>query len=126
MKCAARKGQTTIVRFLFGKGADLKANPGITGKSPLIRAISNRHHATVQARVELSADVNKKNRNGRTALDIAVLGAIYPSPKAVGTAQYLRDCGARFSQPKNNAALKLVDSDVRASYDSFDWPGKQN
>lgn len=63
-------GQAAVVRALIRAGADPNANDA-SGVAPLHRAVRTRCAAAVQALLEGGADVQRRNRSGNTAFELA-------------------------------------------------------
>ena len=69
---AAQDGDTSDVRSLLGKGADINSR-GPYGDTPLMAAALTGHTDTLRLLVEKGADVNARGKTGRTALMEAAL-----------------------------------------------------
>lgn len=71
-------GQLDVVKMLLENGADLEMRSEQTGLTPLLEAAHFGQFKIVKFLTESGADLNAKDRNGKTALMIAVDRATYP------------------------------------------------
>ena len=84
---AAWIGRVNVVKKLIGKGGDIEVKDDRWGDTPLHEASRNGHLDVVKFLVENKADINAKNKNGKTLLDIAI------EYNMTSVADYLRSKG---------------------------------
>jgi ankyrin repeat protein len=65
---AVDAGQSVSARFLLAKGADVNAHFGLPNRTALQQAAERGNFELVRLLVEAGADINAKNKFGRTAL----------------------------------------------------------
>ena len=81
LQLAAESGQSESVKLLARAGADLDAQDR-KGRRPLHRATYEGHANTAEVLLAEGADPTKLNNSGKTALEIARLGAAYLKKRA--------------------------------------------
>ncbi len=62
---------TDIVKFFVTKGFDINAYDGVEGNTLLHKAVMEKNEKMIRALIENKADLNAKNNDGKTALDLA-------------------------------------------------------
>lgn len=73
VRYSMENGDVELLNLLIGLEADINAQDG-TGKSPLMLATINENLEVIQALVEGGANIDLKDKKGRTALQYAKLG----------------------------------------------------
>lgn len=71
LRKAAAAGDLAMVEQLIQKGADANNSGNKGGGTPLIKAAKNNHIAVAQLLLFHGADPKKKNKKGKSAIDIA-------------------------------------------------------
>jgi ankyrin repeat protein len=85
---ATWQGQTEVVKWLIGKGADVN-RADKNGTTPLMKAAKANNGKAIEVPLAHKADVNLKDKNGSTALDLIGKG------KRNKAAALLKQAGAR-------------------------------
>lgn len=68
---AARNGNRAAIPILISHGADPNQTAGVNSWTPLEHAIHKNQFGAVKTLIESRADINRRNRHGRTALMMA-------------------------------------------------------
>ena len=120
---AVERNDEEEVERLLDDGADIEQKP--LGWSPLMKAAEENHGEILQMLLERKADLNVKNRKGRTALSFAV-GPSMKRPTALKTLRYLLEAGANPLQKDDNGwnaktrAMKEEREDALAVLQEFE------
>ena len=69
---AIRNEQYTVFSMLLDAGADIETKSGDNGNTPLMEAVFVRDPKSINRLLELNCELNEQNKNGQTALIVAV------------------------------------------------------
>ena len=97
----AKHGELDKVRELIAKGANVNATDN-EGKTPLVRAVTNKHEAVVKALLKLGANVDQGDRAGVTPLMFA------SKMGSVEIVKLLLDKGANVNKTDNDGQTALM------------------